>query len=91
VVVGLLPDSTYETGRIQLAPGDSVFLFTDGVTEAMDRGQHFFTDRRLKQVLAECGGLSPRETVRRVLGALADFTAGAPQSDDITAMAVRWR
>lgn len=90
VVVGLLPESTYETGRVQLAPGEAIFLFTDGVTEAMDPGQHFFTERRLKEILRGCGGLEPKETVARVLGALAEFTAGAPQSDDITTMAVKW-
>lgn len=90
VVVGLLPESTYETGRLQLAPGDSVFLFTDGVTEALDAGEHFFGERRLKQVLAECGGLGPQEIVQKVLGAVSEFTAAAPQSDDITAICVRW-
>jgi phosphoserine phosphatase RsbU/P len=90
VVVGLLPESTYETGSLQLAPGEAIFLFTDGVTEAMDPEQHFYTERRLKQVLAGCGGLEAKDTVGRVLGALGEFTAGAPQSDDITTMAVRW-
>jgi sigma-B regulation protein RsbU (phosphoserine phosphatase) len=90
VVVGLLPESTYETGRLQLAPGETIFLFTDGVTEAMDPQQHFYTERRLKQVLMGCGGLPPKETVARVLGSLTEFTAGAPQSDDITVMAIKW-
>jgi sigma-B regulation protein RsbU (phosphoserine phosphatase) len=91
VVVGLLPDSDYETGRVQLAPGDSIFLFTDGVTEAMDREEHFFTERRLKEVLRQSGGLTPRDLATRVLGAVGEFTAGAEQSDDITVMGVRWQ
>jgi sigma-B regulation protein RsbU (phosphoserine phosphatase) len=91
VVVGLLPDSEYETGRVQLVPGETVFLFTDGVTEALDPQEHFFTERRLREVLAGCGALTPRETVGRVLSAVAEFTAGAPQSDDITVMAVKWQ
>lgn len=91
IVVGLLSDSTYETGSIQLTRGESVFLFTDGVTEAMDPEQHFFTERRLKQVLATCGGCEPKDAVGRVLAAVGEFTAAAPQSDDITAMAVKWK
>jgi phosphoserine phosphatase RsbU/P len=90
VVVGLLPESEYETGRIQLMPGDSIFLFTDGVTEAMDREEHFYTERRLKELLRASGGLAPKEMARRVLGAVGEYTAGAEQSDDITVMAVRW-
>jgi phosphoserine phosphatase RsbU/P len=90
VVVGLLPESTYETGRLQLVPGESIFLFTDGVTEAMNPEQRFYTERRLREVLAQCPGCEPKEAVSRVLHALGEFTAGADQSDDITAMAVRW-
>jgi phosphoserine phosphatase RsbU/P len=90
VVVGLLSDSTYETGRLQLAPGEGIFLFTDGVTEAMDPTQRFYTERRLKEVLAQCGGCEPKDAVARVLAALGEFTAGAAQSDDITTMCVRW-
>lgn len=90
VVVGLLPDSEYETGRVQLERGDSVFLFTDGVTEALNAEEKFFSERRLKEVLAATGGVEPKESVSRVLRAVAEFTAGADQSDDITAMAVRW-
>jgi phosphoserine phosphatase RsbU/P len=88
VVVGLLPESTYETGRLQLVPGESIF--TDGVTDAMNPEQRFYTERRLREVLAQCPGCEPKEAVSRVLHALGEFTAGADQSDDITAMAVRW-
>jgi sigma-B regulation protein RsbU (phosphoserine phosphatase) len=90
VVVGLLPDSEYETGRLQLAPGDTVFLYTDGVTEAMSAEEKFFGDRRLKEILAGAGGLEPKDAVGRVLGAVREYTSGADQSDDITTMAVRW-
>jgi sigma-B regulation protein RsbU (phosphoserine phosphatase) len=90
VVVGLLPDSEYETGRLQLAPGDTIFLFTDGVTEAMNAEEKFFGERRLKETLAGAAGLPPKETVGRVLGAVGEYTEDATQSDDITTMAVRW-
>jgi sigma-B regulation protein RsbU (phosphoserine phosphatase) len=90
VVVGLLPDSTYETGQMQLSPGDMIFLFTDGVTEAMNPEQKFFTERRLREALGRCGGCEPKDAVTTVLGSVTEFTAGAPQSDDITAMAVKW-
>jgi sigma-B regulation protein RsbU (phosphoserine phosphatase) len=86
-VIGLLPDSDYETGRVQLAPGDAVFLYTDGVTEAMSTEGRFFGERRLKELL---GPGEPKEIVGRVLEAVAGYTAGAAQSDDITAMCVRW-
>jgi sigma-B regulation protein RsbU (phosphoserine phosphatase) len=90
VVIGLLPEGWYDTGRLQLAPGDSVFLYTDGVTEAMNAGQHFFGERRLREALAANAALPPRDLVRAALAAVAGYTGGAPQSDDITAMSVKW-
>jgi sigma-B regulation protein RsbU (phosphoserine phosphatase) len=75
---------------MQLAPGESIFLYTDGVTEAMSAEERLFGEKRLKQLLMEAVGLPPKETVARVLGAVAEHTAGATQSDDITALCVRW-
>ncbi len=90
IVVGLLPDSEYTRGTEQLVPGDSLFLFTDGVTEAMNAQQRFFGERRLKQALAAASGLAPREMVEAIQAAIAEFSAGAPPSDDVTAMALKW-
>ncbi len=90
VVIGLLPEGHYETGRLHLAAGDSIFLFTDGVTEAMNQEERFFGERRLKEMLADNVGAPPRRMVRAMLSAVTDFAAGALQSDDITALAVQW-
>ncbi len=89
-VVGLLPGLTYETGTLSLSAGDSVFLFTDGVTESMNSEGKFFGERRLCEALDALEDSSPEEMVRGVLHAANDFSAGAPQSDDVTAMAVKW-
>jgi sigma-B regulation protein RsbU (phosphoserine phosphatase) len=89
-VIGLLPAAQYESGRLQLAPGDAVFLFTDGVSEAMDAEEHFFGERRLKRALLAAAGTPPAEMVKAALAAVEEFTAGAPQSDDMTMMAVEW-
>jgi sigma-B regulation protein RsbU (phosphoserine phosphatase) len=92
IVIGLLPpeEVSYETGRFHLKAGDSLFLFTDGVTEAMNADGGFFGERRLRHALAECAGCSSKEIAQRVLAEVAQFTEGAVQSDDITAMAVKW-
>ena len=91
-MIGLLPPAEvqYQTGRSRLNPGDTIFLFTDGVTEAMNDGGDFFGERALRRILTAGAALSPRELTQAVLGAVAAFTAGAPQSDDITALAVKW-
>lgn len=90
VVIGLLPECCYETGRLQLEKGDSIFLFTDGVTEAMNSEQKFFGEGRLRDLLSGLAGSAPLELVRAVLGAVKEYAGPAAQADDITALAVRW-
>jgi len=92
LVVGLLPPSAahYETGRLCLNAGDTVFLYTDGVTEAMNAEGGFFGEHALRGNLSANVALSSYELTRAVLGEVAGFAGGAVQSDDITAMAVKW-
>ncbi len=92
VVVGLLPPAEvqYETGSLRLRANEAIFLYTDGVTEAMNSNGGFFGERTLRRNLATCGALSAQEMTHSVLSAVAAFTEGAVQSDDITAMAVKW-
>ncbi len=90
MVIGLLPDSEYVRGTEQLSHGDSLFLFTDGVPEAMNAEQRFFGEKRLKEVLAANSECSPKEMVEAVQAAIAEFVNGAPRSDDVTTLAVKW-
>jgi phosphoserine phosphatase RsbU/P len=89
-VAGLLPGLTYETGALSLVPGDSIFLFTDGVTESMNGEGRFFGERRLCEALGALRSSPPEEMVRGALRAVDEFSTGAPQADDVTAMAVKW-
>ena len=91
VLVGLLRDVEYQNGRTVLAPGDAVVLYTDGVTEAMNPEQEFFTEDRLRQVLGTASRHTPKQMVRTVLQAVDAFGGGAPQADDVTVLAMRYR
>jgi len=90
VVVGLLPDGGYENGILQLEPGESIVLFTDGITEAMNAEEKFFGERRLREILESSAEKAPHEMVAAVNHAVAEFTGDAPQSDDMTLLTVRW-
>src|SRR6185503_3349936 len=70
------------------SPGDSLFLYTDGITEALDAQGHFFSDNRLRRVLEGVHGLPPAETFHRVVSDVRTFAEGVPQADDITALAL---
>ena len=89
--VGLVPEAEYTSLCIKLEPGDTLVLFSDGVTEAMDPDDELFGVPRLKQVLngqPEC----PLENIQKcVLEAVENFTRGAHQADDLTLLIVRYR
>jgi serine phosphatase RsbU (regulator of sigma subunit) len=94
-VVGLLPGVPYAQGEVQLNVGDRVVIFSDGVSEAMDAaGDEFGDDRLLAAIQASHVGdadIDAPRLVDDVITAVRAFTAGAAQSDDITAMVVRYR
>ena len=77
-------------GALTLKPGDGLVLYTDGVTEAVDKGGGRFEEERLVVCLERAGQETPAETIRDVLRALEAFSGGAPQADDITLLALRY-
>ncbi len=89
--VGLIPEAEYSSSVLQLEPNDTLVLFSDGVTEAMDPEEKEFSVPRLQQVL--CGKHeAPLEEIQKsVLAAVEDFTRGARQADDLTLLLVRFR
>jgi phosphoserine phosphatase RsbU/P len=89
IILGVRPDAVYATGRLSLAPGDCVYLFTDGVTEAADPHDELFSEQRLESVLRAGAGVSAADIVKSVAEAVRDFVGTALPSDDITMLAVR--
>ncbi len=89
--VGLVPEAEYTAVCLKLEPGDTLVLFSDGVTEAMDPDDELFGVPRLKQVLTgltEC----PLEQLQKcVLEAVENFARGARQADDLTLLIIRYR
>jgi phosphoserine phosphatase RsbU/P len=90
-VLGLLPGAQYSSESLSVAPGETLVLFSDGVTEAYDPAENLFGDERLLDQLVREPGATAAETVNSILGAVHRHAAGAPQSDDVTIVAVRRR
>ncbi|HSE87328.1 MAG TPA: SpoIIE family protein phosphatase, partial [Candidatus Binatia bacterium] len=88
--LGLVEQSPYPSGRMVLGPGEALLLYTDGVTEAMDSRERLYSDQRLAEFLASHRGSSPRQIVGDLVSDVRSFAGAAPQSDDITAMALRY-
>ena len=81
----------YRSFELDLAPGDEIFLYTDGVTEAMDSSEQMFGEDRLLELLQERSlERNPKSTVRSVQFHLGDYVGDAEQHDDITMLALAY-
>jgi phosphoserine phosphatase RsbU/P len=89
-IVGALEGITYLCNKSLLQPGDSIFLYTDGVSEAMDKSESFFTTTRLEEGLRCIADKKVREVIREIADRVVAFCSGAEQSDDITLMMIRY-
>lgn len=89
-VIGLLELASFDQETLNLSPGDVVVSFSDGVSEAMSESGEEFGDDRLLEVAQAGVALPVEEQVERIVAAVRQFTLGAPQSDDITVMVVRY-
>ena len=90
LVIGGMPETKYEEYTIQLKPGDSIFLYTDGIPEANDPDQKFFGMDRLKEALNRRPDASCEETVSIVKEAVDEFVKDADQFDDQTMLCFRY-
>lgn len=81
----------YKSGELQLEPGDKLFQYTDGVTEATDKDDRLFGMERLKNTLAKLSDKTPTEILPGVKADIDAFVGDAPQFDDITMLCLEYR
>ena len=89
--VGIMPGFEFAEQKLQLAYGDTLFLYTDGLTEAENIRHEQFGEDRMEKGLHSCLALRPREIVDAMDAQVAAFVGDAEQSDDLTLMAVRYQ
>lgn len=88
--LGVVADLGYREGEAVLSPGDTLVLYTDGVSEAMDAAGEQFTDERILAALAGEFESEVGAMLAHLIGSVDDFVAGAPQSDDLTCVVLRY-
>lgn len=91
LVLGAMDGFTYTDLSAKLEPGDKLFLYTDGVTEGMNSEHDLYGEKRLLEACSRLGGASVKDVVAKVAEDLALFVNEAPQSDDITMMALEYK
>ena len=90
-VFGVDEDATYQVNRLVLRPNDMIYLYTDGVTEAMDKNNNLYTEQRLQDALNRIdSNASVQEILAEVRKDVYAHAEGAEQSDDITMLGVRF-
>jgi len=89
--VGLVPEAEYTAVCMKLEPGDTLVLFSDGVTEAMDPAEQLFGVTRLREVLNGQAQTPLEDLQQTVLQSVENFARGASQTDDLTLLLVRYR
>jgi sigma-B regulation protein RsbU (phosphoserine phosphatase) len=87
--IGLFSSSQYSVRRVLLGKGETLFLFTDGLTEARTHSSEEYGESRLAKLLAGRHSLPPQALAEACLDDVKAFLAGAPKADDLTIMALR--
>ncbi|MCL2069541.1 MAG: SpoIIE family protein phosphatase [Treponema sp.] len=90
-VLGWKENSVYIEEEISFQSGDTIYLYTDGVTEAMDSDGDFFSEARLLDALARANDYHPTELLDAIKQEIDSFAGGAEQADDITMLALEAR
>jgi len=90
VMLGVDKDFLYESRKTVIHKGETIFLYTDGVTEAMNPDDKLFTEQRLEKTLAHWKEKDATTMINSVRETIEDFSEGTPQYDDITMLALKF-
>jgi sigma-B regulation protein RsbU (phosphoserine phosphatase) len=91
IVLGFIKEHNFLSGSLFLQPGDSIVLYTDGVSEAMNSERRPFGDKAIEKTLIRIGpNRGSREVVTAILSDLQSHVKGYRQSDDIATLVVRY-
>jgi sigma-B regulation protein RsbU (phosphoserine phosphatase) len=91
MALGIVDDARYQTSRMTINTGETLVLYTDGVTEAMDPQGRLFSTPRFEQTLHRLAMQRPFDLLTKVIEDVQGFSSGALQADDITLLALQYR
>jgi sigma-B regulation protein RsbU (phosphoserine phosphatase) len=89
-ILGVIEGLQYQTITGKIQPGEGILLYTDGVTEAIDRNDEFFEAERLEEYLNAHAAEPAEQLVQKLHLTLQEFSKGVRQADDITVLALRY-
>jgi len=89
LVLGMIDDAKFSRGRVLLSPGEMLVSFTDGVTEALNKRDRLFSEKKLEKLILKNRQRKAGEVLEKIIQAVQSHIGEAPQSDDITALIIR--
>ncbi len=89
LVLGMVDDAKFSRGRVVLSPGEMLVSFTDGVTEALNKRDRLFSEKKLEKLILKKRKSRADELMEAVMKAVQKHIGDAPQSDDITMLVIR--
>mgnify|MGYP000983738209 CR=1 FL=1 len=89
--LGIMEDAVYKTFVTQMWPGDKLVVYTDGVTEAMDKDDKLYTSQRLFDEVSRLRDLDAEGMDQEIMKSVHAFAEGAPQADDITVLTLLYK
>ena len=90
IPIGLFDDYDYQMQNTTMLPGSTLFLYTDGLTEARNAGRRLFGQKHLDELMAHCTNKNPQEIVSTVIAEVEQFAGPTEQSDDLTLLVIRY-
>ena len=89
IAMGFLPEFAFREDTIIMMPGDTLLIYSDGITEARNGGGEFFETERLHEIFDRSTTLPAASIIEHIMKAVGDFTRDAPQSDDMTLLVLK--
>jgi phosphoserine phosphatase RsbU/P len=89
-IVGLFEGAMFEEETVRLSPGDWLIVFSDGVSEALSADGEEYGEARIVKTVETAVTSDPQQMLQALFNDIREFTKGAAQSDDITALVLRF-
>ena len=91
VPIGIVEGKEYKTQKADIAAGDMILLYTDGLTEAMNAGEELFGLKRIENAICGVGFVDPKQLLDTMKRTVSIFVNGAEQSDDLTMLVIKYK
>ena len=89
IPIGIMAGSTYEEQEYDVKPGDVLLVFSDGVNDATNEKDDYFSEKRLEELVSTYREQNPKQIIDKVCNEISTFTGDTPQFDDITLMIIK--